>query len=159
MDYSQVFCLFVALNCSNYFKWGTVAKFVNPWDFIRLHWSCEFVVLHCSLGKSIICNFCNNHILKENVIYFYTESFIFGFFNDSLKWIFYCFVFCFHWILRTIDKKEVYKNLIKELIKLFDGHILLYILQSLSSMFANIEMCCCIEGILILWILQFKQVA
>lgn len=56
--------------------------------------------------------------------------------------MFYCFVLFFHWILRTIDKKEVYKNLIKELIKLFNGHILLYILQSLSSMFANIEMCC-----------------
>lgn len=56
-----------------------MAKFVNPWDFIRLHWNCEFVVLHCSLGKSIICNFFNYHILKEEVIYFYIESLIFGF--------------------------------------------------------------------------------
>lgn len=71
-----------------------------------------------------------------------------------MNFLLFCFLFSLN--LRMIDKKEVYKNLIKELIKLFDGHILLYILQSLSSMFANIEMCCCIEGILILWILQFK---
>lgn len=60
----------------------------------------------------------------------------------------FCFVFSLNF--KNDNKKEVYKNLIKELIKLFDGHILLYILQSLSSMFANIEMCCCIGGILIL---------
>lgn len=52
----------------------------------------------------------------------------------------FCFVFSLNF--KNDNKKEVYKNLIKELIKLFNGHILLYILQSLSSLFANIEMCC-----------------
>lgn len=138
MDYSQVFCLFVALNCSNYFKWGTVAKFVNPWDFIRLHWN-WICCIALQFRQKYYLQFFNYHILKE-VIYFYIESLIFWFLMTLWN---ECFtVLFFHWILRTIDKKEVYKNLIKELIKLFNGHILLYILQSLSSMFANIEMCC-----------------
>lgn len=65
----------------------------------------------------------------------------FWIFNDYIMTV---WIFFFHWILRTIDKKKKhsYMYLIKELIKVFDGHIHLYILQSLSSMFANIGMCC-----------------
>lgn len=82
----------------------------------------------------------------------------FWIFNDY-RYIMTVWIFFFHWILRMIDKKKKhsYMYLIKELIKVFDGHIHLYILQSLSSMFANIGMCCVHRRnmLLILWILQF----
>lgn len=113
---------------------------------LRFYWITLELWICCialQFRQKYYLQFFNYHILKEEKWYnFYINwKLNFWIFNDSLEWMFYCFVLFFHWILRTIDKKKVYKNLIKELIKLFDGHILLYILQSLSSMFANIEMC------------------